>query len=201
MSSRGANPWTPAIASLAILIPGAAGQIARNAVFVTVPSHDALARPAAPPVLSVSGDGRYIAFASPARLASADTNDRDDVYVLDRTDGTVYLEIPGIQSGVAIAGAHAPRLSATGRFLVYELMGDWGPDANGMVMFRDRLTGATQTVRRPAEAPDGSTRSPSISADGRYIAFTSSATNLTEGRTSTATAKTCMLDVIDVVHA
>jgi Tol biopolymer transport system component len=182
VSSRGVSPWTPAIVSLAaVAMPGLGGQVSHNAVFVTVPSHDVLARPAAPPVLSVSGDGRYIAFASPERLVSADTNNRDDVYVLDRTDGTVDLEVPATQSGAGIAGAHVPRLSATGRFLVYELMGDWGPDTNGMVMFRDRLTGATQAVRRSAEAPDGSSRNPSISADGRYIAFTSSATNLTEG--------------------
>lgn len=159
---------------------GLPDEASRDWVFVTVPSHDGVARPAAPPVLSVSGDGRYIAFVSSARLASADTNDHGDVYVLDRSDGTVYLEIPGIQPRAGSAGAETPQLSATGRFLVFEAMGDWGPNTNGIVMLRDRLTGTTQVAQRPAEAPDGSSRSPSVSADGRYVAFTSSAANLIE---------------------
>jgi Tol biopolymer transport system component len=179
--SRGADAWALVAVPLAIAISVLADDASSDWLFVTVPSHDAVARPAAPPVLSVSGDGRYIAFVSSARLASADTNDHNDLYVLDRSDGTVYLEVPGIQTRAGIAEAETPRLSATGRFLVFEARGDWGPGTNGMVVLHDRLTGATVTAQRPGEPPDGSSRSPSVSADGRYVAFTSSATNLTEG--------------------
>src|SRR5687768_1088909 len=41
---------------------------------------------------SVSADGRYVAFTSYAPLVPADTNSRQDVYVLDRADGHVTLE-------------------------------------------------------------------------------------------------------------
>src|SRR5439155_6361067 len=58
-----------------------------------------------------------------------------------------------------------------------------GGDTNGVedVFVRDRLLGVTERVSVPAgggEANGASSSGPSISADGRYVAFASAATNL-----------------------
>src|SRR5690606_36641097 len=81
----------------------------------------------------------------------------------------------------------APSLSADGRYAVFHsdatnLVPD---DTNGVpdVFVRDRATGTTErlsTAYGGGEA-DGLSIDPSISADGRYVAFTSAAGNLVEG--------------------
>jgi Tol biopolymer transport system component len=82
------------------------------------------------------------------------------------------------------------RLVATsfdGRLIAFESpAGDLVPgDSNGVsdVFLRDRLTGTTELVSVGAGgAPaDGPSISPAICADGRYVAFVSSATNLIPG--------------------
>lgn len=76
-----------------------------------------------------------------------------------------------------------PALSADGRYLAYwSRASDIVPDdTNGKadVFVLDRQTGATTRVSRPISGEgDGESYSPSISYDGRYVAFESSSTNL-----------------------
>jgi hypothetical protein len=59
------------------------------ASLVTVRQHDGQRSNLDTPYVSVSGDGRYVALISQDRLVAADTNDRRDVYMLDRSDGSV----------------------------------------------------------------------------------------------------------------
>ena len=147
------------------------GQLApESGTVVTVPLHQAEAHPSYPPRVSVSADGRYVAFVAAARLVPEDTNDRDDIYVLDRESGAVTLES---QEATPVA-ADRPVISVMGRVVVYRT-------GSEVLMIRDRATGRVRPLQRGREPPDGSSRDPSITPDGRYVAFASSATNLTEG--------------------
>jgi Tol biopolymer transport system component len=136
----------------------------------------------------VSLDGRFIAFASDARLDPADTNGVTDIYVLDRTASTITLESVDSDGAVANAECHLPDLSADGRYLVFvssatnlDRRAHEGPWPN--VFLRDRLRGVTRmiSVTSAGEAANGPSGEPVISADARTIAYTSWATNLAPG--------------------
>ena len=139
----------------------------------------------------VSTDGRFVAFASDATdlLGPAgDTNGTTDVFVHDRETGItsrVSVGPGGIQGD---ASSSAPSMSADGRFVAFlsqatNLLGSGG-DTNGVtdVFVHDRETGITERVSvgsdGQADTYGGSGERPSISADGRVVAFDSGATNL-----------------------
>jgi LPXTG-site transpeptidase (sortase) family protein len=142
----------------------------------------------------VSADGRYVAFESDAdNLVAGDTNGTQDVFVRDRTTGTTT------RASVATGGAEgngysdSPALSAEGRFVAFESIADnlvpAGGDTNGNadVFVHDRTTGTTTRVSVDSaenEAVGGHSDDSVISADGRYVAFTSDATNLVAGDTN-----------------
>lgn len=123
---------------------------------LTVEQRDAIRSSLDPASASVSADGRFIAFTTYSQLAPADTDQRSDVYVLDRARQQVALESVDIP-GLPREEAHHPRLSGDGRFLVYQ-------SAHSIVI-RDRSNGTAQQV---AEG-----RQPTVSHDGSTVAFTS----------------------------
>ena len=103
---------------------------------------------------SISGDGRWIAFSSRAQNLPGATEYGDgDLYLVDRTSGAIRH--------VASEEVHHSRLSADGRFLTYTV------GLNPSVARYDRLTDTQTPVTRCSD-----TFGPSISADGRYVAFT-----------------------------
>ncbi|MEI7992200.1 MAG: hypothetical protein WCH93_07200 [Actinomycetota bacterium] len=135
---------------------------------------------------SISADGRYVAFWSTAtNLVAVDTNGFSDVFVRDLTDGTTVLvsvNSLGVQGNF---GSYEPSISADGRYVAF-----WSPatnlvavDTNGFsdVFVRDLTDGTTVLVSVNSLGVQGNFGSfdPSISADGRYVAFDSAATNLT----------------------
>ena len=140
-----------------------------SARMLTVPLHQAEMHTVDLPSVSISGDGRFVAFVSGAALVPADVNGSDDVYVLDRQSGAITLETADSPLG----SSNRPAISATGRFLVYET-------AARVLMLRDRVSGDVRPLQRGREPPNGSSRAASIAADGRYVAFTSGATNLVD---------------------
>jgi len=149
--------------------------------FLTVALSDMQARPSDLSAVSVSADGRFVAFASYARLTEDDTNTVSDIYVLDRATRAVTLETPASASRGHQGFATAPHLSSTGRFLVYETVDDSTPMPIRIAMLRDRLTGVTRPLQRGGELPDGGVGVACISSGGDAVAFGSSATNLVEG--------------------
>ena len=176
MRWAGDNRLTVAIVALAVM--SSAGQPADDsAIVLTVPLHLLQAGESSSPSASISADGRFVAFVSFAPLVAADTNDQADVYVLDRGSGALSLErvaaTPNLQE--------RPLLSPTGHYLVYEADAGEGSAAVRVIMIGERPSGAARPLQRGAETPNGSSRSASISADERYVAFASSATNLVEG--------------------
>jgi Tol biopolymer transport system component len=137
---------------------------------------------------SVSADGRFVTFESEAfNLVSQDTNRAGDIFVRDRTTGTterVSLSTAGIQGN---GRSFSVALSADGRYLAFVSEADnlVPGDTNHArdVFVRDQAWGTTERVSLAASGQQGNGASilPSISADGRYVAFTSYADNLVPG--------------------
>jgi Tol biopolymer transport system component len=162
-------------------------------------------------VSSVSADGRFVAFQSIAtNLVANDTNGWGDVFVRDTCLGApVGCAASTIRVSVANDGSQAnpgsllfsfrPSISADGRFVAFEWESNLGANDNnfGMDVFvRDTCQGAriacTPTTYLASLANDGSqgddwSFDPSLSSDGRFIAFGSYATNLVPGDTNNQT--------------
>jgi len=136
---------------------------------------------------SISRDGRYVAFASDAsNLVVGDTNGKTDVFVHDQqTHRTTRVSVSssGVQSNERSVDAS---ISANGRYVAFT---SWGNrfissgDTNGQcdVFIHDRANsltyrGSVNSYRQ--EAKNGPSYGPSVSDDGRYVAFLSGATNL-----------------------
>ena len=135
---------------------------------------------------SVSGDGRYVAFESESpTLTPGEDHPGQDVFVYDRVTTGVSLVSRG-PGGVADGPSGRPSISADGRFIAFESNannlhpGDVEGDTD--VFVRDQLTGQVTLASRAdgfAGLPgDGGSTQPDISEDGRFVAFTSDANNL-----------------------
>jgi Tol biopolymer transport system component len=139
----------------------------------------------------ISGDGRYVAFSSGAsNLVPNDTNERTDVFVHDRQTGaTERVSLDGAgNEGNDHSGY--PVMSWDGRYVAFmSFASNLVPgDTNGAsdVFLHDRQTGVTERVSLDSGGNEGNGRSwePAISADGRYVAFQSEASNLVPGDTN-----------------
>ncbi len=132
---------------------------------------------------AVSADGRFVVFASEAiDLIDDDTNGVADIFLLDRSDGSV-VRIEG-DNGQPDATSSFPRISADGRWIVYvsqasNLVADDDNELSDIFLY-DRDSGATRSVSVDffGNQGNGHSRSPAISADGSVVAFVSAATNL-----------------------
>jgi Tol biopolymer transport system component len=145
---------------------------------------------------AISADGRYVAFVSAAsNLVASDTNLRADVFVHDRRTGRTSRVSPAANGHQANSDCEQPAISAHGRFVAFASAASnlVGGDTNGLedVFVRDRRTHRTQRISVSSQgiqstgSPTHSgSNSPSISADGRYVAFHSDASNLVSGDTN-----------------
>jgi Tol biopolymer transport system component len=131
--------------------------------------------------LDLSGNGNVVAFTSTAAFQTGDTNGIRDVYVRDRTAGTttrVSVSDTGAQSSQSsVAG---PSLSTDGNLVALTSPDLTADDVNTSldVYVRDRAAGTTTLV---TTGSNGNSSQPSISGDGRFVAFLSSATSLVAG--------------------
>lgn len=165
------------------------------------------ASPAGP--LAVSFSGRYVAFVSSAsNLVAGDTNGVDDVFVADTCRDDRWGAVAGCTPAIvrmslrndgsqSSAPASAPAIGDSAGHVVF-VSADPGivtGDGNGVadVFLRDLCTGTgagcTPGTRRISVAPgnadaNGASGSPAFT--GRYVAFTSAATNLVAGDTNAA---------------
>jgi Tol biopolymer transport system component len=178
-----------ALALGVLLVPGVAfaalGTTTRMSVSTAGVGANAVSR-----TMSISANGRYVAFGSDAtNLVAGDTNGFMDVFVRDtwlNTTERVSLATGGAQ---ATGGAsYSPALSADGRKIAFvsEATNLWADDTNGMadVYWRDLDTGTTIIVslnRFGTGTPNSWSEWPSISADGRYVAYTSFGTDVVAG--------------------
>ncbi|OHD27621.1 MAG: hypothetical protein A2064_00010 [Spirochaetes bacterium GWB1_66_5] len=138
--------------------------------------------------VSLSADGRYVAFESFATtLVMGDGNGSQDIFVRDRQGGTtvrVSVDASGVEGDVA---SYSPWISADGRYVAFaseatNLVADDNNAARDIFVY-DLQSGGIERVSVDSTGTEanGSSYIPSLSADGRYAAFTSSATNLVSG--------------------
>jgi hypothetical protein len=140
---------------------------------------------------AMSANGRFVVFSSDAsNLVAGDRNGFADVFVRDRETGAterVSVSSAGVEANDRSFGV---AISDDGRYVVFDspasnlVAGD--SDGSWDVLLRDRTAGVTERVSvsptgRPAndESFGGA-----ISTDGRFVAFSSSASNLVAGDTN-----------------
>jgi hypothetical protein len=153
---------------------------------------------------SISGDGRYVLFLSQNRLDPAWSNSSQEMYLRDRQLGTTVLIPPTATGALSNTGIVFAEISRDGRYVAFETTSTniLSADANGFahdVFVRDLTTGATTLVSASSSGTQGNQDSfvPSISANGRFVAFHSWANNLVPGDTNTTSATDVFLrDVI-----
>ena len=133
-----------------------------------------------------SAEGRYIAFASSAsNLVVENTNGQQQIFVHDRLTGQTTCVSEATGAGVTANNyCHLPSISADGRYVAFTSYASnlAAGDTNGAFDIFVRDCQANQTARvsvasNGAQANQESDNA-SISADGRYVAFNSYATNL-----------------------
>ena len=130
---------------------------------------------------SISGNGRWVAFTSGAAdLVAGDVNDAVDVFVRDRRTGrTTRLRLPGGTAVPAGGIASQASISVDGSVVAFTYRppataGTTAALPGSIVLAWDRRTGDTELVsRNTAGAAAPGSRQPSVSADGRFVAFTS----------------------------
>jgi len=139
----------------------------------------------------LSDDGRFVAFSSLAsNLASGSLG--GGVLLFDRDTGTIQLVSRAWgTTTTGNGGSNEPRISGDGRWITYQSAASdlvpGGIDLNNSadVFLYDRLTGTNQLVSHslssPVNAGDYSSDAQVISADGRYVVFTSRARDLVPG--------------------
>jgi Tol biopolymer transport system component len=137
---------------------------------------------------SIFADGRFIAFASTAtNLVPDDTNGANDVFLHDRKTGQTTRVSVSSSGEQGNAASHTPAISADGRYVAFESAANnlVPGDTNTVwdIFVHDRISGETSRVSVSSSGgqSDADSRFASISADGRYVAFTSDAHNLVSG--------------------
>lgn len=134
---------------------------------------------------SISGDGRFVAFDSPSgNLVPNDTNNCYDIFVFDRDLKSSERVSISSNNDQANANSFASAISANGLFVAYhsEASNLVDNDSNYRtdVFIRNRQVGSTELISFGIDGTQSNmtSRYPSVSADGRYVAFESNATNL-----------------------
>lgn len=141
----------------------------------------------------ISADGSTVMFSTQAEnLGGFDEDDTIDVYSRSLAPNLTSLvsagdnPMPALPDQGGDEDSTSPSVSADGRFVAFvsdstNLSPD-DEDAHGDVFVRDRLTNTTELISRDdgmaGDPADDDSRRPSISADGRFVAFESDATNL-----------------------
>jgi Tol biopolymer transport system component len=152
----------------------------------------------------ISADGRYVAFGSNSTdlvPGQTDGNLGSDIFLYDRVTGTTALVSHSSTSAsqAAVQGSSAWAISADGGFVLFtsganDLVAGQVNNGGPNTFLYDRGTGTVALVSHipgsPATTGNGASPSffgipPVLSADGRFVAFNSTATNLVSGVTDT----------------
>ena len=119
----------------------------------------------------ISPDGTYVAFYAQKQLLGTNPGGFN-AYLRNVIDGSLHLASVN-EAGAGFYGIH-PTVSANGLFAAFE-------NGVGNRIYRyDRVAGTSTWINKAMDQgnPNGACERPIISADGRYIAFFSRATNL-----------------------
>lgn len=133
---------------------------------------------------AISRNGRFLAFMTYSELIPDDANNRPDIVLKDRDTGllAVISITPGSTTGNG--SSFDPAISGDGRFVAFRSEADdlVPGDSNGSwdIFVRDRVAGTTErvSVSSSGEQAYHHSAEPSISDDGRFVAFRSTASTL-----------------------
>lgn len=151
--------------------------------------------PAGPDAPFISADGHYVAFGSDASdLVPGDTNGKWDIFVFDRQ--TRQIERVSVASEGSQGNGHStgPSISGDGRFVSFYSFATnlvaGGTTGNFLNVFvHDRFTGKTELASVASDGTQGGNASSFqsvISPSGRFVAFTSGASNLVTNDSNSA---------------
>ncbi|HJU39544.1 MAG TPA: hypothetical protein VJ724_08215, partial [Tahibacter sp.] len=141
-------------------------------------------------VPAISADGRYVSFESQASNFFAGDGSDKDVFVKDLYSGALVRATTRADGSAPTTPELAlatttlrSALSADGRFVAFSTYRVLAPnDTNGRVdvYVKDLVTGALDLASSNGadQAGDNNSHIPAISADGRYVAYLSTAGNL-----------------------
>ncbi|HEY9693877.1 MAG TPA: DUF4347 domain-containing protein, partial [Oculatellaceae cyanobacterium] len=145
--------------------------------------------------VSISADSRYVVFKSAAtNLVANDTNAAEDIFVHDRNTGQTRLVSVGLGGVAANSSSNISNsaISDDGRYITFassasNLVSNDTNNSPDVFVF-DQTTGQISRVNigqgGVQSNSSGGTMSPSISGNGQYIAFQSSASNLVANDTN-----------------
>lgn len=207
VTPRRAVPATALVALLAAAAPVAAAPLGVTTQTVLTPPGGGLVTGYSPRTSAIdvsspsaSLNGQIVAFASNARdLGATGPAGTTQVFVRNAARGTTTLVSRAsvnpdkTQGDPALASATQPSISGDGLSVAFtskatNLSAD-DADATSDVFVRNTATGMTYLVSRATAAAGGAagnsdSAEPAISTDGRYVAFSSTATNLVPGDTN-----------------
>ncbi len=133
----------------------------------------------------ISGDGTVVVFRSFSdEFAEDDDNRTADIFAVDLETNNVALVSRNTRGQVGDGASNAPAVSADGRFVAFSSTAANLVDDDRLghedVFVRDRTNGTTTrvSVSGAGDEANGPSIEPAISADGRYVAFRSAASNL-----------------------
>ncbi|MBX7103983.1 MAG: hypothetical protein K1X57_07870 [Gemmataceae bacterium] len=167
---------------------------------------------------SISRDGSVVVFQSAATnlvAGQSDTNADNDIFVYDCITGSVTLvsHAAGTANSAgnlassfwagSLDNSGGRYVSADGRFIVYASLaqnlvagfsaGTSNPDDENVLLY-DRVTGSNVLVSHAVSAStaggNGDSRLPTISGDGRFVAYQASATDVVSGLVLPSTGNT-----------
>jgi|GEM_PF-2746661 len=136
----------------------------------------------------ISRDGQWIVFVSEAsNLVCGNTNTSSDIFVYNRSKELIQKISNPSYGQYTNDKSSSPYISANGNYIVYESSADnlvaKDVNKNQDIFLYDRETGQTEliSVNSKNEQANGYSQTPSVSDDGRFVVFESSATNLVPG--------------------
>jgi Tol biopolymer transport system component len=143
----------------------------------------------------ISSNGQYALFESSAtNLLAGDTNNATDVFVRDLVNGTNILVSVSTNGGFGNGSSGSAVMTPDGRYVAFVSSANnlVAGDTNGIpdIFVRDRVLGTTTLASHGAmsagwsASTDNGSLEPSITPDGRFVAFYSTATNLVAGVTT-----------------
>jgi Tol biopolymer transport system component len=138
----------------------------------------------------LSANGNFVAFTSDAtNLLGADANPGTDVYVKSLLNDSVRNASTTADGDQGFGGSSNASISGNGRFVAFQSEAAFVAEDSGGgsdVYLKDLKSGAIKlvTLNEDGIQANGDSFTPSISDDGRYVAFRSEADNLVSGDTN-----------------
>jgi Tol biopolymer transport system component len=139
---------------------------------------------------SLSQDGTVVAFDASSDLVAGDTNGESDIYVLNLNSGALTRASVGAAGEQASGFCHFPDLSADGTLVVFSSRSTTFGVSTGTertrIYLKNLATGALEhvSVSSSGAVGDNDSEAPSISANGRFVGFSSLSSNLVGGDTN-----------------